>query len=89
MNTGSWRTHSLLLHHRVDAQPTEQCVHTERLTSMLPPFSARPRLADHAERQLRGERARAAAIRTFQERAAVDRFASIPERLRDRRLEER
>src|SRR2546422_173449 len=35
-NTGSCRTHTPFCTTASMAQPTEQCVHTERLTSMLP-----------------------------------------------------
>src|SRR2546422_4952182 len=39
-NTGSCRTHTPFCTTASMAQPTEQCVHTERLTSMLPLLSA-------------------------------------------------
>src|SRR3990172_4097826 len=35
-NTGSWRTHTPFTTTASIAQPTEQCVHTLRLTSVLP-----------------------------------------------------
>src|SRR5438067_1981651 len=44
-NTGSWRTHTPFCTTASIAQPTEQCVHTVRLTSSWPPSSfasARP-----------------------------------------------
>ena len=45
-----------VLHHASIAQPTEQCVQTVRLTSILPVgFVLRLGLADHVERQLRGD----------------------------------
>src|SRR6266853_3663 len=39
-NTGSWRTHTPFCTTASMAQPTEQCVHTERLTSILPADSS-------------------------------------------------
>src|SRR5216684_2287437 len=36
-NTGSWRTHTPFCTTASMAQPTEQCVHTVRFTSILPP----------------------------------------------------
>src|SRR5437867_2647428 len=73
------------------AQPTEQCVHTERLTSMLPLLSA---AASALPIMLNGNcEANAPAPAAMPERFRNARrsivFASIPERLRDRRLEER
>ncbi|MDT4823621.1 hypothetical protein FQZ97_568520 [compost metagenome] len=35
-NTGSWRTHTPFSTTASDAQPTEQCEHTVRFTSILP-----------------------------------------------------
>ena len=57
-NTGSWRIHTPFCTTASIAQPTEQCVQTVRLTSILPAgFVLRLRLADHVERQLRRDRA--------------------------------
>src|SRR5688572_25749070 len=39
-NTGSWRTHTPSVTMASMAHPTEQCVQTERLTSVLPVFAA-------------------------------------------------
>ena len=38
-NTGSWRIHTPFCTTASMAQPTEQCVQTVRLTSILPPAS--------------------------------------------------
>ena len=75
-NTGSWRTHTPFCTTASIAQPTEQCVQTVRLTSILPSASVlRLGLADHAERQLRGDGAGADGdARALEERAAVDRL---------------
>src|SRR5258706_16264326 len=39
-NTGSWRTHTPSVTTASMAQPTEQCVHTVRFTTVLPVFFA-------------------------------------------------
>src|SRR5215831_2000653 len=39
-NTGSWRTHTPSVTTASIAQPTEQCVHTERRTTVLPALAA-------------------------------------------------
>src|SRR5712691_5473703 len=89
-NTGSCRIHTPFSTTASMAQPTEQCVHTERLTSMLPLFSA---AASALPIMLNGNcEANAPAPAAMPERFRNARrsivFASIPERLRDRRLEE-
>ena len=44
-NTGSWRIHTPFCTTASIAQPTEQCVHTVRLTSILPPSALSAALA--------------------------------------------
>ncbi len=90
-NTGSCRTHTPFCTTASMAQPTEQCVHTERLTSMLPLVSAAASalpimLNDNCEANAPAPAATPERFRNVR-RSIV--FASIPERLRDRRLEER
>src|SRR5256884_2907861 len=89
-NTGSWRTHTPFCTTASMAQPTEQCVHTERLTSMLPLLSA---AASALPIMLNGNcEANAPAPAAMPERFRNARrsivFASIPDRLRDRRPED-
>src|SRR6185503_2286455 len=45
-NTGSWRTHTPSVTTASMAQPTEQCVHTVRRTTVLPVFAASAAVAD-------------------------------------------
>src|SRR6266568_9398430 len=90
-NTGSCRTHTPFCTTASMAQPTEQCVHTERLTSILPADSS---AASALPIMLNGNcEANAPAPAATPERFRNVRrsivFASMPERLRDRRLEER
>src|SRR5215470_13755996 len=88
-NTGSWRTQTPSCTTASIAQPTEQCVHTERFTSTLPASS----LASALPITLNGSWvAKAPAPTATPERLRKARrsrvLASIPERLRDRRLAE-
>src|SRR6266567_2048355 len=88
-NTGSWPTHTPFCTTASIAQPTEQCVHTVRLTSIPPlAFSS---AASALPIMLNGSReARTPAPAATPERLRKARrsivFASIPERLRDSRL---
>src|SRR5881628_2898715 len=87
-NTGSWRTHTPFCTTASIAQPTEQCVQTERLTSILPAFSS---AASALPIMLKGSwLANAPAPAASPERLRKARrsivFASMPERLRERRL---
>src|SRR5712692_7419960 len=87
-NTGSCRTHTPFCTTASIAQPTEQCVHTVRFTSILPALSS---AASALPIMLNGSRvAKAPAPTATPERFRKARrsmvFASIPERLRDRRL---
>ncbi len=87
-NTGSWRTHTPFCTTASMAQPTEQCVQTERLTSILPAFSS---AASALPIMLKGNwLANAPAPAASPERLRKARrsivFASMPERLRERRL---
>jgi hypothetical protein len=86
-NTGSCRTHTPFCTTASMAQPTEQCVHTERLTSILPADSS---AASALPIMLNGNcEANAPAPAATPERFRKVRrsivFASIPERLRERR----
>ena len=72
-NTGSWRTHTPSVTIASMEQPTEQCVQTVRLTSVLPALRLGLGLADHVERQLAREGGGAGGdARALEERAAVD-----------------
>src|SRR5882672_7628039 len=89
-NTGSWRTHTPFCTTASTAQPTEQCVHTVRLTSIEPLFSG---AASALPIMLNGSWvAKAPAPAATPERLRNARrssvLASIPERLRDSRLDE-
>src|SRR6266705_2927977 len=87
-NTGSCRTHTPFSTIASTAQPTEQCVQTVRFTSTLSPLSS---AASALPIMLNGSCvANAPAPTATPERFKKARrsmvFASIPERLRDRRL---
>ena len=70
------RTHTPFCTTASIAQPTEQCVHTVRFTSILPRgLVLRLGLADHVERQLRRHGAGADGdARALEESAAIDRL---------------
>jgi hypothetical protein len=86
-NTGSWPTHTPFCTTASMAQPTEQCVHTERLTSILPAdgsaASALPIMLNG--NWLANAPAPAATPERFRKVRRSIVFASIPERLRERR----
>src|SRR5882724_958773 len=87
-NTGSCRTHTPFWTTASIAQPTEQCVQTVRLTSTLPPLSS---AASALPIMLNGNWvAKAPAPTATPERFKNARrsivLASMPERLRERRL---
>src|SRR5882672_2816210 len=89
-NTGSCLTQTPFWTTASTAQPTEQCVHTERFPSVLPAESS---AASALPIMLKGNWAgKAPAPTATPERLRNARrsivLASIPERLRDKRLEE-
>jgi hypothetical protein len=83
-NTGSWRTHTPFCTTASIAQPTEQCVHTVRFTSILPALSS---AASALPIMLNGNwlanaPAPAATPERFRNVRRSMVFASMPERLR-------
>src|SRR5712692_6588531 len=86
-NTGSWRTHTPFCTTASIAQPTEQCVHTVRLTSIVPPVFQGSSAASALPIMLKGScvanaPAPAATPERFKKARRSMVFASMPERLR-------